>query len=134
MSLGIRAARATAFGGSRTLVIAWGGVQIAVDAGFRADGTLTDLREVRIPALRPDGSADVKLLLDAIWIVESMLADRLNPPRPWDLDDLRASQSKAAKPGPLYAVIDALAEAQREARERVAGAASSESREEEVSG
>ena len=130
MSAGVRVQHPAAFGGIRTLVISWRGLVLGVDAGFRADGTLTGLTDVRVPAMRPQCPDDAKLLLDAIWIVESMLADRLRPPACWDLQDLRTSQARSAPDGAVFAVVDALVSAQAEARARAEAAVSKHHQEE----
>lgn len=116
----------------RTVPVTWQGVALGVDASFRGEGTLTGMDTVRVPALRPwNAGGTIKLLLDAIWVIEGMLADRLNPPAGWDLQDLRTSQARSAPDGAVFAVVDALVSAQAEERAR-AEAAVSRNHQEEV--
>tara|TARA_R100001086_G_scaffold137553_3_gene71874 strand:+ start:448 stop:819 length:372 start_codon:yes stop_codon:yes gene_type:complete len=108
-------------GEARRIPIEWKRARAVVGGLFRDDGTLTGLDVVQLPATRPPhASGEIKLLLDAIWILEGMLADRLDGPKPWDLEDLERAQQESAFDGPLRAVVGALAKAQAAARNAAA--------------
>ncbi len=99
------------------IAILWRATRVTVDGLFDRNGALTGLDLIHLPAMRPmHAASDIKLVLDAIWILESMLGDRLTVPNPWDLDDLLTSQERVAAEGPMCAVVRALAQAQTEAR------------------